>query len=740
VAIPGNFLSATTESVDPDTSGWQAVVNCTKSLGSGGRNGDGVLTLTSTAAGEMQALTVAGYVVTANVMYQVFADASSANQAERIGIQWLNKLLTPVGPTTWSLTTSSASATWHRVGVAGVAPVGATRARVVLSATAATGGKTHFWENVYLGAPFVTPGNLLGFGTESAEAGTSSWVPDVNSTVASDAPAVSWPVDWYYSGGEVFKMTVTANGNSSARTSQVQPATAGTQYRGYSYLNPPTSTAVCWVELRYWDASLTLLATKRSTLAQNGTGWYRQYVSGVAPAGTTGVSLAVGITSATAGQALRFEGDVVQEAPAIMPGTVMPYEDGSFEQGVGAWTVSSGTATIARSSPWGTAYEGVYSLTVTSPGAGASVLASGRYPVVPGGSWRAWVQVKPGAGTWQVGPNIHWYDSGGASISRSALAADGITADGTWWTTWNDITAPAGAASAAIEVDVTAPAAGTMQMDAVALFPALPSWDVVADDDLGLITVTMRDLDSGDNLTLYRVAGTGQSLVRGPDGWLQGVLLASTQMVVEDYEAPIGVPVTYRRELYVPSTGALQQSATSGSAQLDVPDPSDVWLKDPIQPQRNIRLMAAVAPDWSRPIEATEYRVRGRRNPVILYDVRGGLAGTLQVWTLSDAERAGLHFLLDTGHPLLIQLSPGLGIDDMYVAVGEATEGRHIPYGGEPRRLWSLPLTQQDAPIGGVGGSAAWTVQDVATTWSTVLDINATYATVFDLLLDNRGV
>ena len=63
--IPGNLLSATTESVDPNTSGWTPKLNCTLLLGAGGRNGPGSLNVRSVAAGEMQARTVSSYTVTA---------------------------------------------------------------------------------------------------------------------------------------------------------------------------------------------------------------------------------------------------------------------------------------------------------------------------------------------------------------------------------------------------------------------------------------------------------------------------------------------------------------------------------------------------------------------------------------------------------------------------------------------------------------------------------------------------
>ena len=186
VAIPGNLLSPTAESIDPNTSGWRAGFNCTLSLGSGGRNGPGLLTLTSSASGEMQATTVSYYPVTPGTVYQTFADAGSATQAERIGIQWLDSTFTLL-TVTWSLTTNVATATLHRVSVAAAAPAGAVWARPVLSATATAAGKTHFAENVYLGPPFRTSGNLFDFNTESGgDIDDSSWTVEANAVIGLD--------------------------------------------------------------------------------------------------------------------------------------------------------------------------------------------------------------------------------------------------------------------------------------------------------------------------------------------------------------------------------------------------------------------------------------------------------------------------------------------------------------------------------------------------------------------------
>ena len=157
MAIPGNFLSPTTESIDPNTSGWTPKLNCAPLFkGVGGRNGDGCLVTKSVAAGEVQARTVSSYPVTAGTLYYTFADTAGV-VPERIGIRWLNSSGTEIS-ITWSLTTMAASSNWHRVSVAGSAPMGATQAQVALSSTEVGINVSHYWENVYLGLPLRTTG------------------------------------------------------------------------------------------------------------------------------------------------------------------------------------------------------------------------------------------------------------------------------------------------------------------------------------------------------------------------------------------------------------------------------------------------------------------------------------------------------------------------------------------------------------------------------------------------------
>ncbi|MDR3079455.1 MAG: hypothetical protein LBV60_00750 [Streptomyces sp.] len=741
MAIPGNFLSSTTESIDPNTSGWTSKLNCTLSKGTGGRNGDGCLVVKSTTAGETQARTVSSYPITAGTVYYAFADTGGV-VGERIGIRWLTSSGSEVS-ITWSLTTTGSSASWHRVSVAGTAPTGATQAQVLLSSTETAAGGLHFWENVYLGLPIRSTGNLFDFNTESAELDASGWQVEANATIARQVPVVSWSASWYYAGGHTIAMTASAAGNASIRTVARPPVTAGTEYLAYAYLSPPTAAAQAWIELRFYDGGGNQLQATRATLAAPGTGYYRQFVSDVAPAGAVSCGVAAGLTGATSGQVLRLETLVALVAPPLAAGSVIPYANGSFEQGVGGWSTVAGVATVARSSPWGaSSYYGNYSLTVSSSTASSSTIRSPRFPTpgAAGRNWRAQIIASGSAGSWSsVTVRMHWYDAGGADLGVSTGTSYSLP-NGSWYQFTSDAIAPAGTAQAAVEVvGVASAASAVLNIDAAGLWQAMPLTDVQPVSDGGYVRLTLRELMADYLLTVYRVRQDGQrTLVRGSDGLIDKDPITTDIMVIEDHEAPLNVPVYYRIELYSPS-GTLAATRSSETVTVTLEDVNLAWLKDPGNPQRNCLVMVAKAPDWQRPVEQTALVVRGRRNKVVLSGRRQGLEGDLSVWTRTDQERAALHNLLDSGNTLLWQAVPGMGVDDMYVTVAQATEARTGGTAREPWREWTLPLTETDMPAAvGVGGAKGRTWRDVLTGFATWADVLNAYRTWEDVFLDRR--
>lgn len=739
--IPGNLLSATTEMVDPNTSGWTAKLNATLAKGIGGRNGDGCLVVKSIAAGEIQARTVTAYPVVAGVTYQTFADAAGV-AAERIGIRWLTGTGTEIS-ITWSVSTAAASTAWHRVGVAGVAPVGAVTAQVVLSSTEAGATVNHYWENCFLGLPIRTVGNLFGFGTESTEIDATGWVAEVNATISRQVPVVQWAVDNYTAGGHTLAVTAVAAGNAAVVAVDRPGVTPGVEYAAYAYLQPPVLTSTAWIELRYYDINGNQIAAQRSTLAAPGTGMYRQTASLVAPANAATASAAAGLTTASAGQVLRLETVVVTVAPSLQAGTVVPYADGSLEQGVAGWTKTSGVATLARSTPWGLAsLDGGYSLGVTSTTATASVIRSARFPT-PGGSglnWRAQVIAHLGAGTWStVNIKVRWYDAANADLGTTGGVNWSLPGAG-WYAMPTDAVAPANATQGAIELTTTASAINSvLYVDWAALWQVLPQTSVSATDDGGYTTLTLRELPVGFTISVYREGADGaRTLVRGGSGLIDHRPITSDLMVIEDHEAPMNTAVRYRIELF-DEAGGLASTRSSDLITVLLVDAEEAWLKDPGNPQRNVRVLVEKPPDWTEPIEQAVHRVRNRQNAVILNGRRGGQEGDLSVWTRSDDERKALRLLLGSGNTLLWQTAPGRGEDDLYVKVGPLGRSRIAPEAEEQWRQWTLPLTEQDMPLTtGVNGAAGRTWQDVVAEFATCADLLPVYATCEALLLDRR--
>lgn len=741
MAIPGNLLSSATESMDPSITGWVQKLNCTLGKGVGGRSGDGCLFTKSVAAGEVQARTVSSYPITAGTTYYAFADAAGVS-TERIGIRWMSSAATEIS-ITWSLTTMTASSSWHRVSVAGAAPAGAVSAQVVLSSTEAAANANHFWENVYLGLPIRTLGNLLPFNTESSEVDASGWTAIVNASVARQVPVMSWSVTNYLAGGQTLAMTAVAAGNASILAVDRPTVTPGEEYLAYAYLQPPTVASVAWIELRFYDSNGNQIQATRSTLAPPtpATGMYRQRVSDTAPVNAATCSLAAGLDGASAGQVLRLETVVIMAAPEIQAGSVLPYADASFEQGIAGWTVPAGVATLARSAPWGDAFfEGAYSLAVTSATATASTVRSARFPVTAGVNWRAQPIVHPYAGTWStVTVRIRWYDATDADLGVSTGTAYSVPGS-SWYALATDAEAPATATQAAVELVVTASAtASVLDVDRVALWQVLPLTDVDAVPDGGYITVTLRELPLDDTVTVYRVTPDGvRTLVRGASGLIDRQTITSDLLVIEDHEAPLNTEISYRIEIRDPD-GNLASSRTSEAVTLLLADINSAWLKDPGNPQRNVRVLVQQAPDWNRPIEQSSFVVKNRRNKVTHSGKRQGLEGDLVIATRSDEERKALHLLLDSGNTLLWQAAPGMGVDDMYVAVAQVPEARFGRLAQDEWRNWTLPLTEQDMPVTtGVNGAAGRTWQDVVTEFATCADLLDVYATSEDLLLDRR--
>src|SRR5690606_37995679 len=294
-----------------------------------------------------------------------------------------------------------------------------------------------------------------------------------------------------------------------------------------------------------------------------------------------------------------------------------------------------------------------------------------RFPVTAGVNWRCSLVVHPGAGAWStVTTRVRWYDTDDNDLGPSTGTTYAIPGT-SWYALPSDAVAPAGATQAAVEIVATAGATGSiLHVDAVALWEVLPLTAVTADSNRGHAPLTLRELPLDYTISVYRVGADGaRTLVRGTSGMLDRQTITADLLIVEDHEVPLGRQAYYYIELHSP--GGSRSTRSSSPVLLTLDDTNEAWLKDPGNPQRNMRVLVQAAPDWQRPIEQATLVVRGRRNKVTLSGRRQGLEGELAIYTRSDEEREDLHLLLDSGSTLLWQAMPGAGVDDMYVAVGQ---------------------------------------------------------------------
>lgn len=197
------------------------------------------------------------------------------------------------------------------------------------------------------------------------------------------------------------------------------------------------------------------------------------------------------------------------------------------------------------------------------------------------------------------------------------------------------------------------------------------------DTQLARVRVVLETTDlPGD---LYRDDPYGAWPVRGASG-------LTSPLIVDDYEAPFGVPLTYRI------------AATAEDTVLPVTVP---WLGHPTRPALSMRLDSATDDPHSYTAPGTVHRVFGSEWPVVTYSARNQHEGTLTVWAQWH-DRHRLANLLAPGSPLLLRTPATDAVDDMWLWPGQVERevvGRH----DTPAYLrWKMKYQRVSVPAGHV--------------------------------------
>ncbi|OSC76554.1 hypothetical protein B5180_01850 [Streptomyces sp. BF-3] len=309
----GNLLPYNTTSVEVSTAGWTDQTNVTIARSATAYEGWYGLAVTSVAAGFIDARTSASTPVVEGKEYvaHTWARTTEPGLEFRIQVRWYNgaTFIEPRISESWTLTPD----TWTRCSVIGVAPPGATNARIVLSPVATAAGQTWTADQITFRPTPVPAGSLIPYDVQSMEVSGAGWSAISGCTV-SRTTETAWEGaaclridETGTSGMDAIVALTTAVPVNPRQAYQVAPMLklgAGAAGRLFT-------TTYSWFNAA--DELIRSASVTWSLGSSAGTGWYVPTTSAVAPTGAATMIVAFRIESPLVGQSAFL--DDVQITP-----------------------------------------------------------------------------------------------------------------------------------------------------------------------------------------------------------------------------------------------------------------------------------------------------------------------------------------------------------------------------------------------------------------------------------------
>jgi len=315
----------------------------------------------------------------------------------------------------------------------------------------------------------------------------------------------------------------------------------------------------------------------------------------------------------------------------------------SFEVNTGGWYVG-GNATLAQSTAQ--AFVGSASMSMTSIAAGNMTAALGSNPAVTAGlNYWASGYFYAATSARGVSVNIDWYGASGYLSTTAGTPVSDVTTGWTRVSVYGAAPTNATYAQLVFRVIATGAAGEVHYLDGV-LFEQTTTLGSYFEGGPGT---------TPDSLTVWRQADGLTEPVRNANA-----ISANTSFLVTDYEAPIGITVSYWVETFA-SGVSLGVSDTSTTTVND----ARMWITDPLNPRNSMAIQlggygtATLGRNTFESIKRT-YRfnksvVLGKARPVMQFYGQKGIEGAHFEVLTHDAGDIAMENLISVA-PVLIRV------------------------------------------------------------------------------------
>jgi hypothetical protein len=171
-------------------------------------------------------------------------------------------------------------------------------------------------------------------------------------------------------------------------------------------------------------------------------------------------------------------------------------------------------------------------------------------------------------------------------------------------------------------------------------------------------------------------------------------------VVARDFEAPIGVLLTYTATIYNSSGGVV--STQTVQITLVSHGCDDTWITDLARVANTMQVALESLPELEFPVPVSVHEIITRRDPIVTSDVAHTPNFELSFLTDTLDQRDRAKSLLGNGVPVLLRTPPEDGIGNLYFSVLGYREQRIVQQGTIPARRFVAQGRQVQRPDPGL--------------------------------------